>query len=220
MKELILKALKTKYANKGFSAKTLEQMAEYLSGQVTEEAQIDNAVSGADGIMSVFQSEIDRRVNETRTQQQQQSQQQQSQQQTQSQQQAQQQQVVTQQQEDVPAWAKMLLESNKALQQELSVIKGESVLKTRTQRLSEKLANTPDVLKNKIIKDFARMKFESDEDFDTYLTETESDLKGAVQKAGEGIFPPPFPGEQNDTGGSKSAIENWAKGKVEQSKIS
>ena len=63
MKEKILAALKTKYANKGFSAKTLESVADFLTPTVQDETNIDNAVSGVESLLSVFQSETDSRVN-------------------------------------------------------------------------------------------------------------------------------------------------------------
>lgn len=60
MKTKILSALKTKYANLGFNAKALDGIASVLEKTVTEEAQIESAVSGVEGLLKVFQADNDR----------------------------------------------------------------------------------------------------------------------------------------------------------------
>lgn len=62
MKEKILPALKTKFKDFGFSAKTLEQVAEYLGQSVQDDTAIEPAVNGAEILLKAFQSEIDKRV--------------------------------------------------------------------------------------------------------------------------------------------------------------
>lgn len=47
MKEKILVALKTKYSNLGFGAKALDGVASILEKSVTDESQIETAVSGS-----------------------------------------------------------------------------------------------------------------------------------------------------------------------------
>ena len=83
---------------------------------------------------------------------------------------------------DMPAWAKALIESNKLLAQNLEAIKGEKVTNTRKEQLAAKLENAPDAFKNKILKDFGRMKFETDDEFNDYLSETETDAADFVQE--------------------------------------
>jgi hypothetical protein len=56
-------ALKTKYATLGLGEKAFDGVAEYLVKTVTEDAQIDTAITGMDGLLKVFQSEADRRVS-------------------------------------------------------------------------------------------------------------------------------------------------------------
>ena len=46
MKEKILAALKTKYSNLGFGAKALDGVAAILEKSVTDESQIETAISG------------------------------------------------------------------------------------------------------------------------------------------------------------------------------
>lgn len=64
MKVKIVDALKTKYANLGFGVKAFDGVAEYLAKTVTEESQIETAVSGVESLLKVFQSDIDRERNE------------------------------------------------------------------------------------------------------------------------------------------------------------
>lgn len=218
MKDKILQALKTKYANKGFSAKTLESVADYLSATVTEETQIETAVSGVEPIMSVFQSETDSRVNaavakakETQTP-------------PAGAQPGNDTPPKQPDNSDVPAWAKSLIDANQALQQSLAKLQGDQVSKTRSQTLAEKLKDAPEPFKNKILKDFSRMKFETDEDFNAYLEETETDVKEVIQStadAGLGLFPKPNANAQvSNPKQSEAEIKEWAGRKVEASKQS
>lgn len=62
MKEKILSALKTKYANLGLSAETLEGVASQLSIFVKEETGVDAAVIGAEPMLKSFQSFADSRA--------------------------------------------------------------------------------------------------------------------------------------------------------------
>lgn len=67
MKEKIFEALKTKYANLGFSTTVLEGVATQLSAFVTEEDKIATAVEGAEQVLKSFQSFADSRVNAFKT---------------------------------------------------------------------------------------------------------------------------------------------------------
>lgn len=60
MKEKILVALKTKYSNLGFGAKALDGVASILEKSVTDESQIETAVSGVEPFLKVFRSDADR----------------------------------------------------------------------------------------------------------------------------------------------------------------
>mgnify|MGYP001168671458 CR=1 FL=1 len=59
MKQKILNALKTKYKTFGFGDKAFDGVADYLSKTVTEEAQIETAIGGVEGLLKAFQGEVD-----------------------------------------------------------------------------------------------------------------------------------------------------------------
>ncbi len=64
MKGKILVALKTKYKTLGFGDKAFDGVADYLSKTVTEESQIETAISGVEGLLKAFQGDIDTVRNE------------------------------------------------------------------------------------------------------------------------------------------------------------
>ena len=64
MKEKLLVALKTKYKTFGFGDKAFDGVADYLSKTVTEESQIETAISGVEGLLKAFQGDIDTVRNE------------------------------------------------------------------------------------------------------------------------------------------------------------
>lgn len=59
MREKILVALKTKYKTFGFGDKAFDGVADYLAKTVTEESQIETAISGVEGLLKAFQGDID-----------------------------------------------------------------------------------------------------------------------------------------------------------------
>lgn len=67
MKQKILTALKTKYANKGFGEKALDGVADFLSKTVTKEEDVEAAVSGIESMLTSLQSETDRLRTENAT---------------------------------------------------------------------------------------------------------------------------------------------------------
>lgn len=105
--------------------------------------------------------------------------------------------------DDVPSWAKTLIESNNALKAELASIKGEKVADTRKAKLETLLKGT-DVFGSRIIKSFAKMKFENDDEFDEFYSEVEEDLKSFNQeRANAGLEKLGVPA----TGGNQNAKE-------------
>lgn len=64
MKGKILVALKTKYKTFGFGDKAFDGVADYLSKTVTEESQIETAISEVEGLLKAFQGDIDTVRNE------------------------------------------------------------------------------------------------------------------------------------------------------------
>jgi len=64
MKDEILKSLKTKYKNLGFGDKAFEGVANYLATTVTEADQVETATDGVKTLLTSFQGDIDKRVND------------------------------------------------------------------------------------------------------------------------------------------------------------
>lgn len=167
MKEKILQALKNKYKNLGLGDKALESIATMLATTTTEEAQIETAVAGVEDLAKGFQSEADRiRTEATRK----------------AQEAAQQKKDDKGDQggqggvkgggEDIPAWAKTLVDSIPALTQKIETLEKGSVSKTRQQVLEEKLKDAPESFRKSALASFNRMNFESDDDFNSYVQET------------------------------------------------
>ena len=70
----------------------------------------------------------------------------------------------------------------KPFQEELSGYKAANIAKSRLQSLNERLASCKDEnFKNQTLKDFARMKFDTDDDFNEYLAEKVKDIATANQ---------------------------------------
>src|SRR5690606_34407431 len=78
--------------------------------------------------------------------------------------------------DEVPAWAKSLIEQNKTLQEKIQGIESVKTLESRKSVLEKKLEGLPEKVKSKFVKDFNRMSFSNDDEFNTFLTETESDI--------------------------------------------
>lgn len=83
--------------------------------------------------------------------------------------------------DEIPAWAKELIESNKTLAGQLAAIKGEKIADTRRSKLEKLLDGTKTFGESKL-KDFGLMKFESDDDFDEFFSRVEEDLKAYNQE--------------------------------------
>src|SRR5690606_11821754 len=135
MLEKILAALKTKYSNIGFGDKAFQGVAAFLATTVTEEDKIDEAVSGVESLLKSFQGDVDKRVSDAVAK-------------------AKKEAVkeppkedekektkdsekVESKKDDVPEWAKALIDSNKTLSEKLAKFEGENQIKTRKQLLNE-----------------------------------------------------------------------------------
>ncbi len=85
--------------------------------------------------------------------------------------------------DDIAALIKKAVEEAvKPFQSELASYKADDVAKSRLQTITEKLSECNDeVFKAKALKDFARMRFDTDDDFNEYLADTETDIETANQ---------------------------------------
>src|SRR5690606_37990791 len=72
--------------------------------------------------------------------------------------------------------SKALLEQLKALSEKVSAMESGKTLESRKSVLEKKLEGLPEKVKTKFVKDFNRMSFSNDDEFNTFLTETESDI--------------------------------------------
>ncbi|QEL01568.1 hypothetical protein FKG96_12375 [Olivibacter sp. LS-1] len=97
--------------------------------------------------------------------------------------------------EDMPSWAKSLIESNNALKAELTTLKAGGLAQTRRQQLEGKLKDAPEKFKARILRDFDRLKIDSDEDFTNYLADIEQDVADEIQaQADAGLGDQPVSG--------------------------
>lgn len=106
------------------------------------------------------------------------------------------------------------------LQQQLAGFKGQEVSKTRLQSLESKLLNVPETFKAQKLKDFGRMNFDTDEAFNEYLEEFETDITAFNQElADKGLsgHGKPFMGGQNKEGIS-SSVASFISSKTEDTK--
>lgn len=176
MKGKILVALKTKYKTFGFGDKAFDGVADYLSKTVTEESQIETAISGVEGLLKAFQGDIDtvrneksglqKHLDELKTK------------------------IENpnpnpkpeEKKDDVPAWAQALIDSNKSLLAEVSTLKQEKLQATRQEQIMAKAKEYG------IPKNYAkRCAIKDDEDLDVYF----KDLKQEFANDGfEGVTPP------------------------------
>lgn len=104
--------------------------------------------------------------------------------------------------DDTPEWAKALIESNKTLAEKLAKIEGEKAANNRLKELNKVIENAPDTIKSRFGKDFNKMNFKTDEEYQEWLADVKADVEtlvtdltaaGAVFKkpAGGGGTPPP-----------------------------
>jgi len=169
MNKKILIALKTKYKNLGFSEKAFEGVADYLATTITGEADIETGISGVESMLKAFQGEQDRVRGENAK-------------------------LRTQLDEagkagqkpegqdgkpdnvddksvDTPEWAKKIIGGIEFLNGEIESLKTDKVNTSRKTQLDEKLKNAPASVQSMVSKNFSKMKFESDNDFDEYLSD-------------------------------------------------
>lgn len=148
MKQKILEALKTKYAKLGFGQKAFDGVADYLSKTVTKEEDIETAIAGVEGLLKAFQSDADK----TRTEK------------------SEAERKLAELEakvkalggapddkdepdnkggddKDVPAWAKALVDANKALTERLNKLDVERTATTRKKQLSEIIGKLPESLR-------------------------------------------------------------------------
>lgn len=93
--------------------------------------------------------------------------------------------------DDVPAWAKALIDQNKALADKLTAFEGQKTTDARLQQLEGKFAGVPDSYKNQRLAD-AKLFINTLDDnaFNEYLTKTESDIAAFNQELADNRISP------------------------------
>jgi hypothetical protein len=87
--------------------------------------------------------------------------------------------------DDMPAWAKALMEQNKALSEGLTKLQTEKVTTGRASQLEGVLKDAPDFFKKPILSTFSKTAFETEEEFTAYLEEVKAVRTDFEQKAAE-----------------------------------
>lgn len=208
MKEKILIALKTKFKNLGFGDKAFEGVADYLATTITEEANIETGIAGVEPLMKSFQGDIDKRVNDavakakaenpkqdpTKTND-----------------------PANPVPDDAPAWAKGLIESNKAMTEKIAAMESGKTKETFQARAEKALKdkNIPEAFLKVAMKSFNA----DDEDkLNAFISEAETDFTALKQSSNDKNFenaPAPIGGSSTpDT--IKANIQGWAAANVPQ----
>lgn len=202
MKEKLLVALKTKYKTFGFGDKAFDGVADYLSKTVTEESAIETAISGVEGLLKAFQGDIDTVRNEKSG----------------LQKQLDELKAKGTENKDDPtkqdppkektdiektieaAFASYSEKVITPLVDSIKGIQGEKLQTSRYDQLKGKLDDAPAPYRDKILKDFKRLSFKDDNDFNEYLEETATDKEAAKQDFANNVFKetvPPSSGSEN-----------------------
>lgn len=127
--------------------------------------------------------------------------------------------------DDIASKLDALLDAKlKPLQEKLSKYEQDGVAKTRLQSLTEKLSTCKDDnFKAQALKDFGRMNFNSDDEFNEYLTEKETAIATANQNVADAALGGqgrPFFAQKADDGVSKGVAEYVASQKPDGDKLS
>ena len=84
--------------------------------------------------------------------------------------------------DDMPAWAKVLIDSNNSLKSELEAIKGEKTTNKRKSELDKVLNKAPEKIRQRYTKDFERMSFKDDEDFNAWIGDITPDVEAITNE--------------------------------------
>lgn len=121
--------------------------------------------------------------------------------------------------DDMPEWAKSLVESINSQNKIIEALKADKAINGRKAMLNEALSQMPASVKSRYEKDFARLNFKDDEDFTAWLEEAKTDfaqMQTEYQQKGA-TFQPPFVGGGNgkhSTEAQKDMAKNIAKNLV------
>lgn len=83
--------------------------------------------------------------------------------------------------EEIPAWAKAIIDDNKSLKEQLQASQQQSTQEKRTSDFKAKIKDLPEDAQARKLKAFNLMNFESDELFLEHLTDVEADVTSYTQ---------------------------------------
>ena len=170
LKAKILQALKTKYKPLGFGEKAFDSVATMLDATVTEEDKIDEAVDGVESVLKAFQGDADKRVTDAVKKAK-----------TEKEDEKEKGKESVKEEapkgEDVPSWAQGFIASQQALLEKVNRLEAGKTTDARKEALETMLKDMPESFRNMKLRDFSRMNFENDAEFDEYKTELESGLE-------------------------------------------
>lgn len=171
MKEKIKAAIQNKYSKLGLGTKAIEAAAAYLEASIKEDSEIENVVVGIEPLLKAFQSEADTirssksaaekkaaefeaKIKELA---------------------GVQNIPVETKNEDVPSWAKAILDSSKKLESDLLAIKGDKIVNDRKTKLNAIIEKLPEAIR----KPYQRMDVKSltDDDFETLTSEVSAEVE-------------------------------------------
>lgn len=211
MKQKIVSALKTKYSNLGFSDKAFNGVADFLAKTIKEESEIDNAISGVEDLLKTFQGESDKlrsekkqledKVKELETSD------------TSDDEEGDNKpepskdkgkdkgkDKKTPQSDDVPAWAKKMVETNTKLLEKVTALEQKELQQTQAQSLTKKLTDKKVDIESRVVKMLTKGKtFKDDVEMDAFVEEVFTAVGEKQDKPNNSLFNIPTPG-----GGSKT----------------
>lgn len=120
--------------------------------------------------------------------------------------------------DDTPKYIKDLFAKMDAMGSELAALKGEKITTARSSKLSDLLKDVPEKLRNRYTKDFGRMKFDTDEEFEEWLEEITPDIEdiSTTISTKEGLVGRPKGAAK--TGGDEKKVNPLVQSRVEARK--
>lgn len=219
MKEKILSAIKAKIGKTDISDKTLNAYVDVIAAQITDESQIETAIAPSIVALKEIQANINSvaanaaKTKETELKSAEEAAKKAAEDAAKK--------AAETGGEETPAWAKSILESNKALNDRLAAIEGEKVQQTHSQKLAEKLKDVPDWHKNPII---SGRTFKDDSEVESFAESVLTNWGVAKQSLANQGFQDATPPEQgagvpqNDVSSIVSLIEAGTKEIIESTK--
>jgi len=113
--------------------------------------------------------------------------------------------------DEAPAWFKQHVETQNKVIETLTAtvtsLQNGNTVQSRRQQLETKLKDAPEKFKARTLRDFDRLKIDSDDDFTSYLADVEQDVADEVQAASDAGLGIDNPGRGAGGGGNTRSIQ-------------